>query len=237
MGKRIIPQRRGKGTQRYLSPSHRFAGKLSYPSRTKEVLKGEIVDLIKSVGHSAPLMIVKYEDSQVVLLPAPLGVKVGQQVFFGGAEATIGSAIPLENIPLGSPVCNIEIRPLDNGKLLRAAGTSAQIIAKENNKVVLKLPSKKQIYLNPQCFATVGIVSGVGRLTRPLVKAGNGFYKKKAKGKLVNKVKGVAMNAVDHPHGKTHRRHRRMSATVRRIGRCPGQKVGLLAARKTGRGK
>lgn len=237
MGKRIIQQRRGKGSSRYVSPSHRFAGELSYPIKTKEVLAGEIVDLIKSTGHSAPLMVVKYEDQQVCLLPAVLGAKVGQQVFFGGKTPNLASATTLESIPVGASVNNISFRPGENGKMLRASGTFGLIVAKENNEIIIKLPSKKQIKLNPSCVATLGIVAGAGRKTKPLIKAGNAFFKKKAKNKYVSKVHGVAMNAVDHPHGKTHRRHRRKSTTVRKQGRCPGQKVGLLSARKSGRGK
>ncbi len=236
MGKRIIQQRRGKGA-RYLSPSHRFAGAVSYPVKTKENLKGEVIDIINSVGHSTPLMVVKYEDNQTTILPAPIGIRVGQQISYLGSKPELGSALQLKNIPLGSSVYNIEVKPGENGKLLRASGASAIVLAKEKDKVVVKLPSKKQVKLNLNCIATIGVAAGSGRKTKPLTKAGNAYHKKKAKNKLVSKVKGVAMNAVDHPHGKTHRRHRRKSTTVRTVGKSPGQKVGLLAARKSGRGK
>ena len=237
MGKRLIPQRRGKGTPRYIAPSHRYAGKISYPVRTKEILLGEVMDIINSIGHSAPLMIIKYEDNQMSLLPAPDGMRVGTKLSFGGQEISKGNSLQLKDIPIGASIFNVEVRPGENGRLLRSAGASATIVSKEKDKIILKLPSKKTKALNPNCFATLGVVAGSGLKTKPLLKAGNSFHKKKAKNKLVSNVKGVCMNAVDHPHGKTHRRHKPSSTTVRRKGRSSGQKVGLLSARKSGRGK
>ena len=117
MGKRLISQRRGKGTPRYRAPSHRYAGAVLYPARTSDPLRGEILDIISSVGHSAPLMVLKYEDEQMTLLPAPLGVRVGQEVFFGGKDAAIGNSLQLGDIPLGSTVFNVGLRPMENGKL------------------------------------------------------------------------------------------------------------------------
>ncbi len=237
MGKRLITQRRGKGSPRYKSPSHRYFGEIRYPIKSKEILQGEVIDIVNSVGHSAPLMIVKYEDDQMCLLPAPMGIKVGQTVFYGGKDSSVGNAIALKDIPIGARVFNIEKVPGQNGKLLRAAGASGILVAKEKKNIVIKMPSKRQIKLNPECYASLGVVAGVGVKNKPLIKAGNSYHKRKAKNKLVSKVKGVAMNAVDHPHGGTHRRHRPTSTTVRRKGRSPGQKVGMLSAKKSGRGK
>ncbi len=237
MGKRLIQQRRGTGSPRYKSPSHRYAGAITYPAKTKEILRGEVVDIIKSPGHLAPLMIVKYEDDQMCLLPAPLGIRVGQQINYGGNNSSFGNSIQIKDMPIGTRVFNIETKPGENGKLLRSAGASGIIISKEKGKAVIKMPSRKQVKLNENCYATVGVVAGVGVKNKPLLKAGNKYHKRKARNKIVSRVKGVAMNAVDHPHGGTHRRHRPTSTTVRRKGRSPGQKVGMLSAKKSGRGK
>lgn len=240
MGKRIIQQRRGKGSPTYTAPSHRYSGEINLP-KTDKTLTGEVVDIINSVGHSAPLLIVKYEDGQVSMYPAAIGVRVGQKVFAGEeAPAEAGNVIPLNKVSGGVSVYNIENTPFDGGKLVRSTGGAASVIGVEDGKIAIKMPSKRKKIFNPNCRAVVGTVAGEGRTTKPRIKAGQAYHAKKAKGKLYPKVRGIAMNAVDHKHGGTHSRNApgggRFSSTRRRD-LSPGAKVGLIAAKKTGRGK
>ncbi|MBD3263088.1 50S ribosomal protein L2, partial [Candidatus Woesearchaeota archaeon] len=110
------------------------------------------------------------------------------------------------------------------------------VIGREEGKVVVRLPSKRVVSFNPDCRATIGIISGGGRRDKPFVKGGKKHIALKARGKLHPKVSGVAMNAKDHPYGGTHRRTKgRPSTTSRHV--PPGRKVGLISAKKTGKGK
>jgi len=237
MGKRLIPQRRGKGGPTYRAPSHRYFGKIEYPRQTKEGLKGEVMDLVNSVGHNSPLMVIRFEDDQQSLLPAPLGIRVGDTLIAGGkVEAKRGTITQLKNLPTGTQVYNLEVKPNENGRLLRSSGAFALVVGKDKKGIKIKLPSKKTKILNPECRATVGIVSGSGRKTKPFIKAGNKMKAMRAKNKLYPRTKGSAMNAIDHPFGGTHGRTTGRS-TTRSKGLPPGAKVGLISARKSGRGK
>ena len=235
MAKRIIIQRRGKGGPSYTSPSHRFFGKLAYP-RVKEQTYGEVVDIINSVGHSAPLMIVELVNKNMCLIPAPLGVRVGQKICFGAKSIETGNVIYLRDAPAGIFVCNIESKPGDRGKFLRACGTGAQVVTKEAKKVIVKMPSKKKKAFNSDCLATVGMVAGSGRKVKPLFKAGNAYHARKARNKLFPIVKGVAMNVNDHPHGGTHRRNLGRPTSIKR-GASSGRKVGSISPKRMGRKK
>ncbi len=236
MGHRLIQQRRGRGTAIFRSPSHRSFGKIGYPVIEK-MMNGEIVDLVNSRIHSAPLMMLEFENGEMSLLPAPIGVKVGQKVTAGeNGETNSGNIVQLKNIPAGTSIYNVELRPRDGGKLIRTAGSSAFVVGKEGNKVILKLPSKKKVTVNPDCFATIGVIAGGGRLSKPLLKAGRAYHIHRAKNKRFPRVCGVAMNPPDHPHGGTHRRNMGHPTTIKRDS-PPGQKVGLVAARRTGKKK
>jgi len=154
----------------------------------------------------------------------------------GQTSAELGNIMQLGDIPTGKIVCNIELRPNDGGKIIRSSGSSAQVLSIEGKKVMIKLPSKKKVAFNARAFATIGVVAGGGRTTKPFVTAGKKFHAMKAKNKKYPHVCGVAMNSVDHPHGGTHRRTKGRPNTVRR-GAPPGRKVGLIAASRTGRRK
>jgi large subunit ribosomal protein L2 len=239
MGKRLIMQARGKGGPRYRANSHRWFGTIEYPAPSKELVKGEVLDLVNSVGHSAPLIVVKYENGKEALFPAPLGIRVGSTVYSGpGAPAEIGCILPLEDIPSGYPIFDIERVPFNGPEFVRTSGSSAAVIGKESGKVLVKLPSKQTVFLDPRCRATIGVIAGGGRTEKPWVKAGKHFLALKAKGgRIFPRVSGVAQNSIDHPFGGSHRRSLGIPTTTRRQGTPPGRKVGLLSARKTGRGK
>lgn len=241
MGKRIISQRRGRGTHTYKSPSHRFKGAVKYrvydEIESSGMINGKIVDLVNCPGHSAPLAIVEYENKDVVLIPAPKKVKVNYKVASGlNAPAINGNILPLKSIPLGTFVYNIEIKPGDGGKFVKSAGSAARVIAHNNDKTIIKLPSKKSKIINSSCRATIGIIAGGGRKDKPILKAGKAMHIKRAKNKLYPRTSGVAMNSVDHPFGSGRGRHIGKPKTAPRWAPA-GRKVGLIGAKKTGRGK
>lgn len=237
MGKRAITQARGAGGPRYRAPSWRYFGAIKYAKPTEKMICGEVIDIVNSVGHSAPLMIIKYENNDEALLPATLGVKVGDKIYAGSRAPLLpGCILKLQNIPTGYPVNTVERIPFNGGELIRTSGSAAQVISKEAGKVILKLPSKKTISLNPNCRAVIGIIAGGGRTEKPWVKGGKHHIARAARTKLHPIVSGVAKNAVDHKFGGTHRRSLGIHTTTRR-GTPPGRKVGLLWPKRTGRGR
>jgi len=139
-------------------------------------------------------------------------------------------------MPEGTIISNIEEKVGDRGKLARASGDYATIIAQnsENGTTRIKLPSGKKKVVASACRAMVGIVAGGGRIDKPMLKAGNSYFKYKAKRNEWPKVRGVAMNPVEHPHGGGNHQHIGKASTVKRD-TPPGRKVGLIAARRTGR--
>ena len=225
----------------YRAPSHRYHGKISYRKMDKNekeaVTYGVVKDLISCPGHSAPLARIRYETKEEVVLAAPNNVKVGDIVASGAsAPVQTGNVLPLKNIPEGSLVYNLELKPGDGGKLVRTAGSFAKVMAKtDDGKILLRLPSKKQKIMNGECRAMLGVIAGDGKFEKPVLKAGNKMHAMRARNKLYPKTSGSAMNSVDHPFGSGR-------------GRNPGKKnaprfaparrnVGLIKARKTGRGK
>jgi len=233
MGKSLTSQKRGKGSPTYRVNSFKYAGETSHLLSSK----GEIVDIIKSVSHTAPLLLIKYKDENQNLVVAPEGVKVGDILEKGDAvEIKIGNTLPLGKIPEGTFIFNIESTPGDGGKMVRSSGGTAKILAKTKNKVVVKLPSNKQKEFNPKCLAMIGLIAGSGRPEKPFLKAGNKFKLMKAKGKYWPIVSAAAMNAVDHPYGGS-RSSRKGRPTIASRNAPPGRKVGMIRPRHTGRNK
>jgi large subunit ribosomal protein L2 len=235
MGKNLIQQARGKGGPRYRAPSFRYKGESKYARYEETTLTGKIIDFIHCQGHSAPLAQIKYENGDMVLVQAPEGVKVGDEVKMGNnIEVKKGNIMPLRNIPEGIAIYNIESFPGDGGKFVRASGGFAKIITKMQNKIVVELPSSKRRLFLPDCRATIGIIAGSGRKEKPFLKAGTRYYAMKAKNKLWPQVSGTSMNAVDHPFGgHSSCRHNKSSSTPRNA--PPGRKVGSLAPKRTGK--
>ena len=235
----MITQARGKGGPRYRARSHASIGAIEYPAPAKSAVKGEVIDLVHNSMSSSPLVIVKFEDGQTSLSSAALGIKVGDTVYCGdGAPVQLGCIVSISEIPSGYPIFNVERIPYNGPELVRTAGSAATIVGKEGDMILVKLPSKRNILLDPRCRATVGMIAGGGRTDKPWVKAGKKWTALRAKGgKIFPVVSGVAKNAVDHPFGATHRRTKGRPTTTKGWGTPPGRKVGLLRARKTGRGK
>jgi large subunit ribosomal protein L2 len=239
MGKRLIIQRRGRGTPTYKSASHRFKGRIAYrfydDIEKEGSLQGKVVDIIHDPGRSAPLALVKFENDEKLLILAPESIKINDDIACGvSAPINPGNSLPLAEIPEGTPIYNIEKYPGDGGKFVRSSGTYASLITHDVGKAIIELPSGELKAFNPHCRATIGVVAGGGRKEKPFLKAGNRHYAMKAKGKKSVGVRGVAMNAVDHPHGGGNRQHPGRPTTISRHA-PPGRKVGSIAAKRTGK--
>ncbi|HLC52491.1 MAG TPA: 50S ribosomal protein L2 [Candidatus Nanoarchaeia archaeon] len=229
MGKRIIQQRRGRGTNTYRSPSFRFKGKVSHPQA------GVVADIIHCQGHSTPLIEVVSVGGAKSLAFAPEGISVGDNIEAGlGIRLDNGNVLALREIPEGTLVHNIELRPGDGGKLVRSSGTFAKIVAKSENAVRVLLPSKKEKAFLPDCRAAIGVLAGSGRIEKPFLKAGTRMKKMRARNKLYPRVDGISMNAVDHPFGGKCS-HIKGRPTQSPRSAPPGRKVGKIAPRRTGR--
>lgn len=240
MGKRLKQQKRGAASPRYRAPHKRFKANLAYrPYDDVEktgVLTGRVVSFVDDPARTALLMKIYYENNERGFLLAPEGISLGDGVEVGSqGRLSLGSVLPLYRIPDGAYIFNIERNPGDGGKLVKAAGSYANIVAKEGKIVYVKLPGRTTIALSNECRAQLGVVSGGGRLEKPMLKAGNQYYKKKALNRLWPVPRGVHQSAYNHPHGgKQH--HVGKPTTVAR-GTPPGGKVGHIAARSTGRRK
>jgi large subunit ribosomal protein L2 len=231
MGKRILQQRRGRGTAKYRSPGHRFKGPIEHPLEN-----GKVVDVINCPGHSAPLISVVQQNKEKIISPAPQGIKIGDQISVGGKEIRMGHVLRLKDIPEGTAVYNIESRPGDGGKFVRASGAFAKVMTKAVKTIIVKLPSRKEKSFHPECRAAIGIVAGSGRLEKPFLKAGIKYHKMRARNKPYPSVSGTSMNAVDHPFGGTQSSHKG-KPTIAPKHAPPGRKVGKIRPRRTGKQK
>lgn len=232
MGKRIISQARGHGSLTYQVRKKAYIYKIKYPSVEGEA---EILDLLHSAAHSAPLIKIKVQ-KEIFFNPAFNNAFIGQKIKVGGNEVKDGNVVMLKEIPAATSVFNIEANPGDGGKMVRAAGTSALISKKlENNKIAITMPNKNEIIVSGDCRATIGTIAGGGRIFKPFVKAGRKFYKMKARNKLWPRTSAVKMNAVDHPFGSG--RGKRIKSKIAKRNAPPGARVGHIRPSRTGRSK
>ena len=237
MGKRLRQQRAGRGTPTYRSRKHIHPGPAKYPAIKNETLKGKIVELVHDPGRYVPLARIITEDGKEFLTPAPEGVYVGQVIEIGpDARPEPGNIMPIGKVPEGTMIFNIELRPGDGGKLARQAGSYAQVLGRSGDKTRIRLPSGKEKEIPNTARATIGIPAGAGRIEKPLLKAGIAYYKWRVKARKWPRVRGVAMNAVNHPFGGGSHQKKSHPSTVARE-TPPGRKVGHIAARRTGRRK
>ncbi|MBI5332497.1 MAG: 50S ribosomal protein L2 [Candidatus Aenigmarchaeota archaeon] len=228
MGKNLKQQRRGKGNTRYLAPSHRYIGKIRYLELGER--EGVVIDIVHSTGKHTPVAVAEFNGKHELMIPAS-GTAVGQKIRYG-TELTNGNVVPINSVPEGTRIFNIELRPGDGGKMCRAPGCFATMSVRGDNQCVIELPSRRQVSINANCRATIGIPAGYGRQEKPFMKAGNKYFAMKAKGTLYPIVRGAAQNAVDHPFGgKTSPGKEK---TVSRSA-PPGRKVGMIAAKRTGK--
>jgi len=238
MGKRILVQRAGRGSPTFRNRGHLRVGPARYPPiDISTTLRGRVVDLLHDPGRWVPLAKIVLENGVEFLTPAVEGMYVGQVITVGpGAEAKNGNILPIGSIPEGTQISNIEVRPGDGGKLVRSSGAYAVIVGRSGRKTLVQLPSGKIKELPNNARATIGVIAGGGRPEKPLLKAGASFYKWRVKAHKWPRVRGVAMNAVSHPHGGGSHQSVSFPSTVSRTA-PPGKKVGHIAARRTGRRK
>tara|TARA_Y100000310_G_C20649240_1_gene798440 strand:+ start:1246 stop:1938 length:693 start_codon:yes stop_codon:yes gene_type:complete len=230
MGKRIIVQRRGRGTHTYRVNKKAFRFKLQYP---KNLLgEGTVVKLFNSSAHSAPLAKIRYSEGSFYA-PAFKNMFEGQKISF--EKVGEGSILKLRDIPIKTRINNIESRPGNGGVFIKSAGNFAEVNRKVGDDVFVVMPSKKEKKFNPNCRASIGVIAGAGRLDKPIVKAGKQYHIKKAKSKLWPRTSAVKMNAIDHPFGSGRGKNPKPKIAKRNA--APGQKVGLLRPKRTGKRK
>ncbi len=157
-------------------------------------------------------------------------------VLLFSAELAIGNILPVGQIPEGTVISSVEAKAGDCGKLARASGDYAIVVAQDAEKGVtrIRLPSGSKKTISNVCRAVIGLVAGGGRTDKPILKAGRAFHKYRAKRNEWPKVRGVAMNPVDHPHGGGNQQHMGKPGTVSRY-LSAGAKTGQISARRTGR--
>jgi large subunit ribosomal protein L2 len=186
---RITVRRRGGG--------HKRQYRLIDFTRDKVDIPARVTSIEYDPNRSARIALLVYADGEKRYIIAPLGLQVGDTVMSGkGAEIRVGNALSLERIPLGTLVHNIELYPGRGGQMVRSAGTSAQVLAKEGEYVTLRLPSGEMRLVRKECMVTVGEVGNVDHGNIKLGKAG----RKRWLGRRPS-VRGSAMSPRDHPHG------------------------------------
>jgi large subunit ribosomal protein L2 len=165
--------------------------------RDKSGVPAKVAAIEYDPNRSARLALLNYADGEKRYILQPVGLEVGRTVVSGPeADILVGNAMPLKNIPAGSVVHNIELKPGKGGQMARSAGSSAQLVSKEGGYALLKLPSGEIRRVQVECMATIGQVGNVEHENVSLGKAG----RKRWMGKKPHN-RGVTMNPVDHPHG------------------------------------
>lgn len=245
MGRVIRAQRKGRGSVFTAHTTHRKGAAKHRPldfAERRGYIKGVVKAIIHDPGRGAPLAQVEFRNPYKYKIDkenfiAAEGMYTGQFVYCGKKAAlTVGNVMPIGQMPEGSIVCNVEAKVGDRGVLARTSGNYATIVShsEDGTKTRIRLPSGSKKVVPANCRAMVGLVAGGGRIDKPILKAGVSYHKYKAKRHAWPKVRGVAMNPVDHPHGGGNHQHIGHPSTVKRDA-PPGKKVGLIAARRTGR--
>ena len=186
---RVSVRRRGGG--------HKRAYRIIDFKRNKYGVPGTVKTIEYDPNRSVNIALVFYADGEKRYILAPKGIAVGSQVVSGPkAPLTVGNALPLKNIPLGLEVHNVELNLGRGGQLVRSAGLSATVIAKEGDYVTLRLPSGEVRMVFGECYATIGVLGNEDHMNVSLGKAGAARHLG-----CRPKVRGVVMNPIDHPHG------------------------------------
>jgi large subunit ribosomal protein L2 len=188
---------RGVITIRHRGGGHKRLYRIVDFKRDKYGIEGKVAAVEYDPNRNARIALIYYIDGEKRYILHPKNVNVGDNILSGsGSSLTIGNSLPLEEIPLGSSVHNIELIPNRGGQIVRAAGTSAKMLAKEGDYVTLRLPSKEIRLVRKECFATIGEVSNNDAFLIQSGKAGRTRWLGKRP-----TVRGSVMNPCDHPHG------------------------------------
>jgi len=197
-----LPNNAGRNNQGKITARHRGGrNKRFYRiidfKRNKDNMPAVVENIQRDPNRSAELALVSYSDGEKRFILHPLGLKTGDTIISGElVEVNPGNCMPLKNIPLGTYVHNMELKAGQGGKIARSAGSAAQVIARERGWVHLRMPSGEIRLISSDCRATIG---KLGNTDIKNVKLGNAGRKRHLG--IRPRVRGVAMNAVDHPHG------------------------------------
>jgi large subunit ribosomal protein L2 len=206
----------GKMTMRYMGGGHKQSYRIIDFKRDKHDIPAVVATIEYDPNRSARIALLHFVDGEKRYMIAPEGLTVGQTVLSGaGSPPEVGNTLPLKNIPLGSIIHNIELHPGQGGTIARSAGTYAQLSARDGKYAIIKLPSGETRMILSTCLATIGTVSNAEKANEVLGKAG----RKRWLGRRP-RVRGVAMNPVDHPMG---------GGEGRSSGGHPRSRKGLLA--------
>jgi len=192
----------GRNNSGHLSVRHKGGGhKRAYRvidfKRIKDNVPAKVAAIEYDPNRSANIALLHYVDGYKAYILAPNGLKVGQTVVSGtGADIKVGNALPLKNIPVGTLIHNIEMKPGKGAQLVRTAGGSAQLMAKEGTYATLRLPSGEMRMVHIDCRATIGQVGNLDHENITIGKAGRTRWLG-----IRPTVRGAVMNPVDHPHG------------------------------------
>lgn len=209
----------GHRTARYIGGGHKRRYRLIDFKRNKVDISAEVKTIEYDPNRTARIALVQYTDGEKAYIIAPNGLKVGQSIIAGSNVAPeVGNSLPVGNMPLGTIIHNIELQPGKGAQMARSAGAYAQVLAKDSKYVTLKMPSGEMRMVLATCIATVGTVSNADHMNVTLGKAG----RKRWLG-VRPRVRGVAMNPVDHPMG---------GGEGRSSGGHPRSRNGLLAKGK-----
>jgi large subunit ribosomal protein L2 len=199
VGKRKTGGRNSSGrvTSRFIGGGHKQMIRIVDFRRDKFGIPAKVAAIEYDPNRSARLALLNYADGEKRYIIAPVGLEVGRTVMSGpDADILVGNALPLKNIPPGTVVHNVELKPGKGGQMARSAGSQAQLVARETEYALLKLPSGETRRVRIECMATVGQVGNVEHENVSLGKAGRTRWL----GKRPHN-RGVTMNPVDHPHG------------------------------------
>src|SRR4030066_2002749 len=187
----------GRITARHIGGGHKRRYRIIDFKRDKHGIAAKVFSIEYDPNRSARIALLHYADGEKRYIIAPNGLKVGDKISSGsGSEISVGNALPLKEMPLGSFIHNVEIKPGKGGQIGRSAGSSLQLMAKEGHFAQLKMPSGEVRMINVNCLATYGMVGNSEHENISLGKAGRTRWLGRR-----SYVRGVAMNPVDHPMG------------------------------------
>jgi large subunit ribosomal protein L2 len=188
---------RGRVTSRFIGGGHKQSFRVIDFKRDKQGIPAKVAAIEYDPNRSARIALLHYRDGEKRYILQPDGLKVGMTVMSGAdADILVGNALPLKNVPAGTVVHNVELKPGKGAQMARSAGTQAQLVSKEGGLALLKLPSGEVRRVAVECMATIGQVGNVDHENISLGKAGRTRWL----GRMPHN-RGVSMNPVDHPHG------------------------------------
>lgn len=199
---KILKKHSGRNNQGKATVRHQGGGEKKYLreidfKRDKYGIPGKVESIEYDPNRTANIALVVYKDGERRYILAPNGLRVGDEIISGeGVEPKLGNALPLKEIPVGTVVHNIELKPKKGGQLVRGAGGGAVILSREEKMVTVKLPSGEERKIPAECFATVGQVSKPEWKTEVIGKAGRSRHMG-----IRPTVRGVAQHPASHPHG------------------------------------